>query len=513
MMLVSCRGEETAAPPAPALPESPADGGRVTRRLENDVTTLNYLLHTTDYERYVLSLLHDPLVELDRNLRPIPGTAARWEVGDDGRSLTFHLDPRATFSDGQPVRASDVLFTILKAVDEESLQFASFFEGLDRAASNVLDQKSVRFVFRAPRAGLIYAFNIAVLPEHVYGKGNFKNDFNDKVVGNGPYRLAAREPGKSIQLERRNDYWREKPHVQTVFFRVISDDAVAWMAAKRGEIDEMRVKSDLWAREKDRPDVRDRFQFFDTWNLQYNCIAWNNKDEALRDPRVRRALAMAYDRQSIIRNLYQGQARPVTGPFTPDQWAYDGSVTPVPYDPNAARALLSEAGWGTKKVSFSILVPAGSRVALEQAQAYQQTLKAIGVELDIRAVDGATMFEHVLGGNYQAAFMAWSNDPDPDLFALFHSSQAPPNGMNVVRYASAEADRLIEKARGELDASRRRELLHRLHAVIAADQPYLFTVQVASKWAVSRRIRDVHVSDGFGLFFWHPGPKEWWIAQ
>ena len=103
----ACKQQETRAPLPHQPSEQAVDGGRVTRRLENDVATLNYLLHTTDYERYVLSLIHDPLVDLDRNLLPIPGTAASWEVGDGGRSLTFHLDPRATFSDGQPVRPSD----------------------------------------------------------------------------------------------------------------------------------------------------------------------------------------------------------------------------------------------------------------------------------------------------------------------------------------------------------------------------------------------------------------------
>ncbi len=87
------------------------DGGTLVRRLENDINTLNYILQTTQYERWVLSCLYDPLIDLDANLQPVPGTAARWEVSPDHLIYTLHLDRRSTFSDGTPVLASDVVFT------------------------------------------------------------------------------------------------------------------------------------------------------------------------------------------------------------------------------------------------------------------------------------------------------------------------------------------------------------------------------------------------------------------
>ncbi|HEX8155344.1 MAG TPA: ABC transporter substrate-binding protein, partial [Thermoanaerobaculia bacterium] len=284
----ACSPERPAPPsvkPAAAA-EKPRDGGRIVRRLESDVDTLNYLLQTTDYERNVLALIHDPLIDLDASLQPIPGVAAKWEVSPDGLTYTLHLDPRATFSDGTAVTARDVLFTLRKVVEAPSQQFAGFFEGLDLARSAAVDDRTVRVAFNQPLVPRWYAFNIAVLPEHVYGKGDFTKDHNETSVGTGPYTLVKREPGQRIQLERRAGYWREQPHIQTVVFRVIGDHTVAWNAMKLGEIDEMRVKSDVWAREHDRADVKSRMRFEDFYWLNYNCIAWNNSDPILGDVRV-----------------------------------------------------------------------------------------------------------------------------------------------------------------------------------------------------------------------------------
>jgi peptide/nickel transport system substrate-binding protein len=108
---------------------------------------------------------------------------------------------------------------------------------------------------------------------------------------------------------------------------------------------------------------------------------------------------------------------------------------------------------------------------------------------------------------------AWINEPDPDPYVLFHSSQIPPNGFNVVGYANAEADALMEKARTEFDPTERANLYHELHQILARDQPYLFMVQVASKWAVNRRVQDVKTAKGVGLFLWSPGPYSWWLRD
>ncbi|HEX6639607.1 MAG TPA: ABC transporter substrate-binding protein, partial [Thermoanaerobaculia bacterium] len=358
ILLVGCEREVRHSPSPPARP--------VVRRLDADVKTFNYLLQSTEDERQVLAYLFDPLIALDQNLEPVPGIVARWEIGDGGRSYTLHLDPRATFSDGRPVTAGDVRFTLLKVLDASSPQFSASFEHLDRAATTVIDPRTIRVVFTIARAAQLLAFNISVLPEHIYGRGDFASV--SVVVGAGPYVLKRHERGRSILLARRTDYWREPPSIPSVLFRVIADDTVAWNALLRSELDVSRVSNAIWWREKDRPEVRAKLRFVDTWLLSYNCFAWNLDDPLFEDVRVRRALALSFDRPSVIRTLLHGQARPVTGPFTPDQWANNPAVQPIPFDLTQAASLLAAAGWrdtdgdGTldragKPFAFTMLIP------------------------------------------------------------------------------------------------------------------------------------------------------------
>jgi peptide/nickel transport system substrate-binding protein len=523
VLLGACNGPEKVAPPATttqAVESGPVIGGRLVRRLETDVNTLNYIMQSSEDERQVLQYLYDPMIDFDANLEPIPGTVAQWEIEDGGKAYVLHIDPRAKFSDGTPVTAADVIFTLEKILDEQSMQFAAWFEGLDRAQTKAVDDKTVRVVFQQPRVTQLIAFNIGVLPKHVYEKGDFQK--NRAVVGNGPYVLERRESGKTIALKRNENYWREKPPIDSVVFRVISDDNVAWNALKRGDVQVTRVNNDTWVREKDA--VKDRIEFHNTYLLVYNCIPWNLQDPLFQDASVRRALAMAFDRKSVIEKLYHGQARAVTGPFLPDSWAYNPEVQPIELNLQGATALLKAAKWADsdqdgildrdgKPFQFTMLISSGSKASIDQAQIYQAALRGIGVQLEIVTLDGAAFFDRILKGNYQSAMLAWTNDPDPDPYSLFHSTQTPPAGLNIVHYANPEADQLLERGRTTFDRPRRTDIYRQLHEVIAADQPYLFTVQVGMKWAVDKRVKNVHVAKGVGLFLWHPGPYAWWLAK
>lgn len=522
LLALACR-RETVRPepqPAPAPRNESSDRGHLVRRLESDVRTLNYVLHGTDDEHQVLAYLYDPLVAVNENLEPVPATAARWQISEDRRTYTLYLDPRATFSDGKPVRAADVIFTINRILDEASPQFSSGFENLDREKTTAVGDRTVRVVFKEPRAGQLFAFQVGVMPEHVYSIGDFGR--NSKVIGNGPYVLEKWQRGRSIVLRRRDDYWRERPPIRTITFRPVADDAVAWKAMQRGDLDVTRVDNDLWWRVREDPAVAKTIAFHDVFEPGYNCIAWNLGDPLFDDARVRRALAMAFDRQAVIEGLYHGQARPVTGPFTVEQWAHNPEILPVDFNPQGARALLASAGWTDadgdevlerdgQPFEFSLLIIAGNEASSEQAQVFQESLAAIGVRMNVTPLDDAAFFDQVLARNYQAASLAWVNDLDPDPYSLFHSSQLPPEGFNIVGYSSPAADQLIDEARAETDLARRADLYHQLHELLARDQPYLWTVQASSKWAVNRRVQNVRTAEGLGLFLWYPGPRAWWV--
>lgn len=525
LLSIACTSPEPPAADSAGPPEVAVEGGEVVRRLEGEVGTLNFVMHSTQAEKLVLSHIHDALLDFNQKLEIVPALARAWEVSPDGRVWRFQLDPNATFSDGTPVLARDVVFTLNKVVDpkSESGQLAGMVHGLDLQQTRALDDRTVQVVFARTRPSQIYAFNIAILPEHVYSKGDFTKDFNDSAVGAGPYTLASRVRGQEILLERREDYWRTKPYADAVRFRVIEDDGQAWNALMTGEIDETNVNADQWLGAKDDPAINQRISFLRFYELGYNFIPWNTADPILADPQVRRALTMCLDRRLIIERLYHGTARIITGPFPPNHWAFNPAVSPIEFNPPEARRILEQAGWTDsdgngvldregKPFEIAMLLTAGDSASVNQAQIFQDELSRIGVALEIQRVDMATLISRVLSGEFQATMLAWSLDLDPDLYSTFHSSQFPPQGQNFVHYSNPTVDRLIEQSRVEFDQQKRTELFRQLHGILAEQQPYTFTIQVSTKWAVAKRIRNVEVAEAFGLFGWHPGPFEWWIA-
>ena len=523
LAISGCSRERTRDHEAPQ--RTPTDGGTLIRRLTSDIATLNPIQAATANERYVDKYLYTPLIYLDRDLQPVAGLATSWSISTDGLTYRFELNERATFSDGTAVRASDVLFTLRKIADPNSdaSQIAGFFDHLDLRRTRIVGDHTIEIAFREPLASqLIHFADVSILPEHVYSHGQFNRDFNDRAVGSGPYRLIRRTPGEEIVMERRTDYWREKPHIQTVVFKVLSDHSTAWNALKIGQIDETIVASDTWLREHTNPALLRSIHFSRFYALQYNFIAWNNRRPVLADKRVRRGLAMCIPVDAIVRDVYHGMARAMSGPFTPAEYAFNPNVPPIRYDPAEARRLFAAAGWvdrdgdgmlekDGKQFALEMLIPPGAATT-QFTQIVQAEMKKAGVRIEIRTIDGAAQVQQIREGNFDSAYLGWELDADPDPYALFHSSQVPPRGQNFVFYSNPVADRLIEKARRELDPATRRALFWQLHEVLAADQPYTWTVQVTAKWAISKRVNGVAISKAYGLFNWYPGEFDWWIT-
>jgi peptide/nickel transport system substrate-binding protein len=522
--------KEHELPPVPAVAEddsTPVAGGTVLRRLNGDIVSLNPIIATTKYDRYVAYYLYTPLVHLDVNLQPIPGLAETWEITPDGKQYTFHLNPKATFSDGTPVRASDVLFTLKKIVDpaSEAAQIAGGFDKLDLAASRVVDDHTLVVGFKELLASQLMQFNnVMTLPEHLYGQGDFRGGWNDRAVGDGPYRLVRRVPGKEILLQRRADWWGPAVYPDQILFKIINDDKTAWAAMQRGDIDETIISSDVWQMESRRPDLQKTIDFRKFYTLNYNFIPWNTRHPILGDRRVRRALAMCIDLQSVINNLYHGTARAMNGPFTPDEWSYNPDVPVIQYNPLEAQRILNSLGWvdsdhdgwldkNGKPLKFDMFISGGNSASSPFAQLFQSELKKIGVQLNIVPLDPSAFMQRVLGGNFESAILALDLDPDPDPFPMLHSSQFAPQGQNFVFYSSPEADKLMEAERTQLDLKKRIPIFRRLHEVLANDQPYTWTLQVSVKWAVNKRLRNVAESKGWGLNDWYPGELGWWIPK
>ncbi len=498
------------------------DGGVLRRRLFGEPTTLNAVLQSSAPEAQVLQYVQRNLFDFDARLELVPGLAEGLEISPDGLSYTITLRADAVWEDGRPVTSADAVFTIRKIVDPKipANVFKPVFESFESVEA--LDGRRFQVRFSRPYAFRSMAFVLPLLPEHRFAGQNFlKSKQNRAPLANGPYRFVLWKTQESVELERNEKYPGPRGHFDRIVFRIVSDNTTAYRLLLEGELDEDQLDSGLKDRAARDPAFAACCRLLEFYNLDYNYVVLNNRSPLFADPRARRAVTMLLDRASIVRGLYKGSARIISGPWAPDSAAYEARVPPLPFDPAAAARLLDEAGWKDtdgdgvrdrdgRPFAFDLLVSAGSEIGRQIDEMLSAELARVGVTARIRTLEWAAFVEKIDAGDFEAASLAWSAvDPNPDPYFYWHSSQCSPNGLNNGCYASPEADRLMETARLETDPGRRKEVLARLHRLLRDDAPAVFVVNAAQKVALRRRIRGLTTSP-LGLYGIWPGPLAWW---
>ncbi len=517
-------GQHAAGDSALAVASTPRDGGTVIRRLESECKTLNWVLYTTAYENFVLRHIYDPLLDYDESGNLIPVLAAELpQVSDDHLRITLKLRTDAHWQDGVPVTAKDVKFTLDKVRDPKvpAINKAGYFEKLDHL--EVPDDYTLVFVWKEAFAPALFAISqLWPIPEHIYGKGDFlTNPANRKPVGNGPFMLDEWVSSQYLSLVRYDGYYGEKAHLDRIIFKVVEDDAVALNMLKAGELDEMKATQAQWEKQLTGPDFDARFRKVDYYFPGYNFVAWNCRSPWFSDKRVRRAMTLLFDRESVNTKIYSGYARLVSGPFYINSWAYDKTVKPLPFNPTTAKELLEEAGWKDanhdgvrekdgKRFVFELNIISGSAPAAQFSQLLQEECGKAGIKVNIRQLEGSSFFDRIDKGEFDAAMLGWRLDLDPDVFDTFHSSMTPPNGLNHGFYSNPRVDSLLVAGRREFDQAKRAEIYHLVHRILADEQPYTFINAVPDKRPIARKIHGVRISQLGPYDFW-PGANYWWI--
>jgi peptide/nickel transport system substrate-binding protein len=524
----------TAAPPPPTpalgfIDESrggtPVSGGTLRRRLIGEPGTLNPILQTGLPEQQVLQYLSRNLLDFDAGMRLVPGLAEGYEVSPDGKEYTVRIRGDAVWENGKPVTAGDAAYTLRRIVDPKVAApvFKSLFEGMESVEAR--DEKTFVVRFREPYAYRAMAFVVPLVPEaRLEGRAFARSPIARHPVSDGPYRLAAWKTQDSIELVRNPRYGGTPGNFDRIRFRILPENAVAYRSLLQDGVDETWIEQAIKERAQREPDFAACCRLVEFYNLDYDYIGLNDRSPLFSDARVRRAMTMLLDRGAIVRGLFKGSARIISGPWAPDSPAYDATVAPLPFDPAAARRLLDEAGWrdtngnGTRdrngrEFEFELLVSAGSVVGRQIDEVFAGELARAGISATIRPIEWSSYVERIDAGNFEAASGAWSaSDPNPDPYPYWHSSQWPPVGLNSAFYRNAEADRLIEEARREKDEPRRLELYHRLHRIFRDEAPAIWVVNASVKYAFRRDIRGIATSP-LGLFGIWPGPLGWWKEE
>ena len=513
MAALSCGRRE---PPAAAK-------STLYRHLSGDPATLDPTTTTEEGALTVEEMMFRPLLGIDAQRNPVAGLAASWSVSADGLLYEFHLDPKAAWEDGSPVTSDDVRFTIERIRDPKvpALTWRAGFE--DLAAIETPDAATVRVRFQQPYSERLLVFNVPIVSAAAYARAKAPGDTDRRPVGSGPYRLESWAPNQKIVLVRRPGASPAGSAFAEMLFRVIPESAVRFKAGANGELDEFRVGRDQLKTAQSSADFMARHRILKVPQLMEVLLIWNCKKPFLLDPRVRRALAMAWPREDTARRLYPPDgAALVSGPYPPGVPENAPDVAPPKFDPAESARLLEEAGWKAgeggmrhkagKNASLDLLYAAGQAMDANLAEIFRSAYEKVGVELTLRKLDWASFSQRADEGDFDALLYGRIFfPPNLDPYPYFASSQRAPKGQNIGLYSSAEADRAMEAARRETDPARRIELDRQVQRVFASDPPADFLWGVDQYWAIARRVDGVQVSP-LGLFHFLPGPLGWFPA-
>lgn len=493
-------------------PQIPKDPNTLLYHLSNEPDTLNRLTATDAYASRINNLLFDSLIERDNEtLAWKPKLAKDWKISEDKLTYTFHLRDDVIWHDGKPLTADDIVYTFNKIMDPkvDSPHLRVYYQDIKEVKK--IDDHTIEFTYSKPYfMALGFVGGIPILPKHIFEK---EKDFNRHPagrapIGNGPYKFAEWKTGKHLLLKRNENYWDKEntPEIEEIRFKIIPDDTVSLQALKKGEIDLTSLRPIQWVRQTGSEKFNNKFAKHEYYTPSYRFIGWNLRKPQFQDKRVRKALTHLVNRRAVLDKLEYGLGKITTGPFWVFGYDYNQDISPIPFDPEAAKKLLDEAGWidedgdgirekGGEKLEFTFLIPAGADLYTRLATIMKQDFEKAGIAMDIRTMEWATFVQHLNSRQFDAVALAWSFDFDQDPYQVWHSSQSE-QGSNFVGFQNKEADRLIEEARRTFDQEKRGKLYKRFHEIVHEEQPYTFLYSGPALVARNKRFDNVVVYKG-----------------
>jgi len=450
---------------------NPSDPSSLTFLIESSPTNLDPRFATDSQSQRIDGLLFSGLLERDNQMNFHGDLAESWSTPDP-LTYVFHLRHGVRFHDGRALTATDVKATFEFIMNPAN---KSPKRGALRMVNSIEtpDEATVIFHLSQPFA----SFSLNLIPSAIgIVPANAGADFSRHPIGSGPFRFVQQSQDEEVVVERSPEYFRDAPRIPRVRFRIVPDGVVRALELRKGSADlEMSSLSPdiipVLARQPDLA-VTDR----PGTNLTY--LGFNLEDPVLSHREVRQALALATDREALIRYLLHGQAKLAAGVLPPDHWAAEPNVAPYPYDPARAEQLLDAAGFPRKQdgVRLQLTLKCSTE---EQARligaALQEQWRRVGIQLELRPLELATLFSDVAKGNFQITYQRWVGaNTDPDFFEYaFSSKRFPPEGANRGHYRNSRIDALTDQIRVEMNQEKRKALCSEVQKILADDLPYL----------------------------------------
>jgi peptide/nickel transport system substrate-binding protein len=456
----------------------------VTFLIESSPNNLDVRQGTDSQSERVGELIYDALVRKDEHFNLQPWLATSW---DRPNPLTwvFHIRSGVRFHDGHPLTAADVAWSI-RSMTNGALITPKGGAFKDITAVDTPDPLTVVVHTRTPQPSLL--FNLS---DGLFGvvESGAARDEGLHPIGSGPFRFVSQVQDKEVLLDRNPNYWAGAPSIAHVRFQVVPDTITAALEMKKGSadvesnvltMDMVHALSDE-ARDNEASKSSDpNLRIATGPGARVDYLNFNVQDPALRDPRVRQAIACAIDRPALIAALWRGHARLADTLLPPGHWAAAPDTDLAQYPHNIARAIALLNAAGLKPGHDGIRLRLALKTSTDEttrleAQAMQAELRDAGIVLTLRSAEFGTFYSDITKGAFQMYILRWiGSNEDPDIFHYSYATDMfPPKGANRGRYSNHRIDALLEAASTAADEPARRSDYIQIQQILAQDLPTL----------------------------------------
>lgn len=489
-----------------------ANGGTLVVAAIADADLLLPVVATTQLASHVGDRIFPHLVDmtLDLNISDdsgfVPMIARSWDHRDS-LTLVFHLDPRARWNDGVPITADDVVYTF--GVYRDTMTQSPYRQNLDPIAA-VTREDSLTVVFRFHRRypEQLYdaTYHMTILPKHALD--SIPNErlassafAKDPTVGAGPFRFAHYESGAELVVEADTTWFLGRPHLDRIVWRIMPDVSAAVTALLAGEADAMEVilQPDEIARVKRSNDLT----LMPYPSPFIGGVIFNTRRPLFADRTMRRAIAMAVDRETIVRSVFGEYGEVPTSAVSRMVWVSQAPARQIAWDTAGAARLLDSLGWrpgpdgirqnGGRRLRFTLMTPTTSRVRGETAVHIQAQLKRVGIDVQIQPLEINVFDRRSRSGDFETMMFNRTLDPNPSAIGQFFSHAAIRDGDNFGAYDSPGFDSLLTRASAASGRATSLPLWQAALDRLNDDAPALFMFSPRNQAAIHTRFEHVTI--------------------
>jgi peptide/nickel transport system substrate-binding protein len=465
-------------------------GGRFTMARNEEPLSLDPIVPSDNGSIWVIYNIFDQLTTVNEDSTGVvPSLAESWEESPDGTTYTFKLRPGVKFSDGNPVTAADVVFSLQRAINPKTSAYSFLFGPV--TAVEAVDDGTVQIRLEhafAPLAEHLNVFPASIVPKAVVEKD--PDAFAQRPIGSGPFSLKEFAKGRHVHLVRNENYWKsDRPLVDEVMIPYVTDDNTRILKLQAGEVDAAlnipyaQIKQ-LDAGEDIDVQLEPLFRFDGIW--------LNHARKPVDDVKVRQALNYATDKESMLKSVYFGNVE-VANHMMPKMKYWREDVDPYPFDLDKANSLIagSSAAGG---FTLPVVVPTGDVIIQQLAQIVKETWSQIGVNVQIENLDIGTAYTNFSSFNYTAGsnWYITSDVTAPDELAAIQFDYWALGGTHsfFTNYRSREASKLIATAAQATEEGAREQAFGDLQQQVMDDAPMVALFFTPARTGLRTVVRD-----------------------